>query len=228
MSEFMEKHAVSRIIGAPPGYVGYDEAGQLTEKIRRKPYSVVLFDEIEKAHPDVMNILLQILDDGHITDAQGRTVNFENTVIIMTTNAGSRTGNGVLGFGENTQEQSESKTMAALSEFLRPEFLNRVDEVITFRSLDREDFKKIAVIMLDELCGALRDRGYKAAYDDKAVGAVSENSFSEKYGARNMRRYIQTNIEDRIAEAVISAKSEVSLISVSAKDDLSDTIISCV
>ena len=228
MSEFMEKHAVSRIIGAPPGYVGYDEAGQLTEKIRRKPYSVVLFDEIEKAHPDVMNILLQILDDGHITDAQGRNVNFENTVIIMTTNAGSQIGNGVLGFGESRQEQNESKTMAALSEFLRPEFINRVDEVITFRSLDREDFKKIAVIMLDELCAALRDRGYKVAYDDKAVAAVSENSFSEKYGARNMRRYIQTNIEDRIAEAVIAAKSAVSLISVSASDDLRDMVISCV
>lgn len=230
MSEFMEKHAVSRIIGAPPGYVGYDEAGQLTEKIRRKPYSVVLFDEIEKAHPDVMNILLQILDDGHITDAQGRNVNFENTVIIMTTNAGSQLGGGVLGFGESRQEQSESRTMAALSEFLRPEFINRVDEIITFRSLDREDFKKIAVIMLDELCTALRDRDYKVAYDDKAVSAVAENSFSEKYGARNMRRYIQTNIEDRIAEAIISAGStaSVSLISVSAKDDLSDTVISCV
>lgn len=230
MSEFMEKHAVSRIIGAPPGYVGYDEAGQLTEKIRRKPYSVVLFDEIEKAHPDVMNILLQILDDGHITDAQGRSVNFENTVIIMTTNAGSQTGSGVLGFGNNKQELSESKTMAALSEFLRPEFINRVDEIITFRSLDRDDFRKIAVIMLDELCSALRERGYKVAYDEKAVAAVAENSFSEKYGARNMRRYIQTNIEDRIAEAVIAAKSaaSVSLISVSAKDDLSDMVISCV
>ena len=228
MSEFMEKHAVSRIIGAPPGYVGYDDAGQLTEKIRRKPYSVVLFDEIEKAHPDVMNILLQILDDGRVTDAQGRTVNFENTVIVMTTNAGSRGGSGVLGFGESAQAQSEEKTQAALSEFLRPEFINRVDEIITFRSLDKKDFEKIAVIMLNELSSALSSKGYKVAYDEKAVKAIAENSFSERFGARNMRRYIQTNVEDVIAERIIELKSKAALISISAKDGMSEMEITVV
>ena len=221
MSEFMEKHAVSRLIGSPPGYVGYDDAGQLTEKIRRKPYSVVLFDEIEKAHPDVMNILLQILDDGRITDAQGRTVNFENTVIVMTTNAGSRYGSGAIGFGEAGIRQQEDKTEQKLSEFLRPEFLNRVDEIITFRSLDKQDFAKIAVIMLDETCEALRSKGYKVSYDEKAPLAIAENSFSEKYGARNMRRYIQTEIEDVIADKIISSRSETALISIKGKPDLS-------
>ena len=221
MSEFMEKHAVSRLIGSPPGYVGYDDAGQLTEKIRRKPYSVVLFDEIEKAHPDVMNILLQILDDGQITDAQGRTVNFENTVIVMTTNAGSQYGSGAIGFGEAGIRQQEDKTEQKLSEFLRPEFLNRVDEIITFRSLDKQDFAKIAVIMLDETCEALRSKGYKVSYDEKAPLAIAENSFSEKYGARNMRRYIQTEIEDVIADKIISSRSETALISIKGKPDLS-------
>ncbi len=218
MSEFMEKHAVSRIIGAPPGYIGYDEAGQLTEKIRRKPYSVVLFDEIEKAHPEVMNILLQILDDGRITDAQGRTVNFENTVIVMTTNAGSRS-DGALGFGADKQTQSEEKTAQALSEFLRPEFINRVDEIITFRSLSKEDFEQIAVIMLDELAEALQMKDYKVKYDKKAVKTVAVNSYSEKFGARNMRRYIQTNIEDAIAQRIIELKSEAALISITADKD---------
>ncbi len=227
MSEFMEKHAVSRIIGAPPGYVGYDEAGQLTEKIRRKPYSVVLFDEIEKAHPDVMNILLQILDDGRITDAQGRNVNFENTVIVMTTNAGSSTGNGVLGFGGDSHSQSEDKTMTALSEFLRPEFINRVDEIITFRSLDVNDFEKIAAIMLDELRTALEYKGYKVEYDEKSVKAIAKNSFSDKFGARNMRRYIQANVEDKIAESVVSSKKRINLISISAEDDFSDIKVIC-
>ncbi len=217
MSEFMEKHAVSRIIGAPPGYVGYDDAGQLTEKIRRKPYSVVLFDEIEKAHPDVMNILLQILDDGRITDAQGRTVNFENTIIVMTTNAGSRV-SGALGFGQSLQSQNEAKTEQALSEFLRPEFLNRVDEIITFRALTKEDFEQIAVIMLDELKDALKAKGYKVSYDKKAAKTVAEKSFSERYGARNMRRYIQTEIEDEIAERIIELGG-ASLISVSAENE---------
>ena len=221
MSEFMEKHAVSRLIGSPPGYVGYDDAGQLTEKIRRKPYSVVLFDEIEKAHPDVLNILLQILDDGRITDAQGRTVNFENTVIVMTTNAGSQYGSGAIGFGEAGIRQQDDKTEQKLSEFLRPEFLNRVDEIITFRSLDRQDFAKIAVIMLDETCEALRSKGYKVSYDEKAPLAIAENSFSEKYGARNMRRYIQTEIEDVIADKIISSRSETALISIKGKPDLS-------
>ena len=228
MSEFMEKHAVSRIIGAPPGYVGYDEAGQLTEKIRRKPYSVVLFDEIEKAHPDVMNVLLQILDDGRITDAQGRTVNFENTVIVMTTNAGSQNRNGVLGFGESAQSQSEDKTEAALSEFLRPEFINRVDEIITFRSLDEKDFERIAVIMLDELREALASKGHRMAYDERAARAIARNSFSARFGARNMRRYIQTKVEDEIAERIIEAKASEALVSVSAEEDLSSMLIKVV
>ena len=228
MSEFMEKHSVSRIIGAPPGYVGYDEAGQLTEKIRRRPYSVVLFDEIEKAHPDVMNVLLQILDDGRITDAQGRTVSFENTVVIMTTNAGSQNGSGVMGFGENAQAQSESKTSAALSEFLRPEFINRVDEIITFRSLDEKDFEQIAVIMLDELKAALRLKGHSLAYDDGVVRAVAKNSFSVRFGARNMRRYIQTEIEDEIAEQIISRKAKEALISVTGNGETGAPLVKVV
>ena len=203
MSEFMEKESVSRIIGSPPGYVGYDDAGQLTEKIRRKPYSVVLFDEIEKAHPDVLNILLQILDDGRLTDAHGKTVNFENTVIVMTTNAGSDRVTGSIGFG-GSEDQREDATMKALSTFLRPEFINRVDEVITFRSLDREDFTRIARIMLDELTAALEEKALHLRYTDAAAALIAEKSFSAKYGARNMRRYIQRHVEDAIAEAVIA------------------------
>ncbi len=204
MSEFMEKHSVSRIIGAPPGYVGYDEAGQLTEKIRRRPYSVVLFDEIEKAHPDVLNILLQILDDGRITDAKGKTVNFENTVIVMTTNAGSDNSGSTVGFFGEDQELSESKTMKALSNFLRPEFINRVDEIITFRSLDEKDFEKIAIIMLEELKSALAEKNIIFKYSQPAVECIAKKSYSRKYGARNMRRYIQTNVEDPLAEIIIS------------------------
>ncbi len=204
MSEFMEKHSVSRIVGSPPGYVGYDDAGQLTEKIRRKPYSVVLFDEIEKAHPDVMNILLQILDDGRITDAQGRTVNFENTVIVMTTNAGSTGVSALAGFSTTLTERTSAKTEKALSEFLRPEFLNRVDEIITFRSLDVNDFGNIAKIMLGQLKDALSERGIKLEFTDEAAGYVARESFDTKYGARNMRRYIQKHIEDEIANNIIS------------------------
>ena len=204
MSEFMEKFSVSRIIGAPPGYVGYDEAGQLTEKIRRKPYSVILFDEIEKAHPDVMNILLQILDDGRITDAQGRTVNFENTVIVMTTNAGSTDTSSAAGFGGTRNEADAAKTEKALSSFLRPEFLNRVDEVIVFNRLTRENFTGIAKIMLNELADALSEKGIKFAYTDSAADFIAEKSFDEKYGARNMRRYIQREVEDIIADRLIS------------------------
>ena len=204
MSEFMEKHSVSRIIGAPPGYVGYDEAGQLTEKIRRRPYSVVLFDEIEKAHPDVLNILLQILDDGRITDARGKTVNFENTVIVMTTNAGSDRSNASIGFSTNDTEQSENATMKALSEFLRPEFINRVDEIITFRSLDENDFCRIAKIMLEELRTALVDKNITFKYSQSAVEYIAKNSYSRKYGARNMRRFIRSNVEDPIAEKIIA------------------------
>ena len=203
MSEFMEKESVSRIIGSPPGYVGYDDAGQLTEKIRRKPYSVVLFDEIEKAHPDVLNILLQILDDGRLTDAHGKTVNFENTVIVMTTNAGSDRQTASIGFG-NTEDMAEDATMKALSAFLRPEFLNRVDEVVTFRSLDQTDFTRIVRIMLGELADALSEKSLTLKYTDAAAALIAEKSFSAKYGARNMRRYIQRHVEDPIAEAVIA------------------------
>ena len=202
MSEFMEKESVSRLIGSPPGYVGYDDAGQLTEKIRRKPYSVVLFDEIEKAHPDVLNILLQILDDGRLTDAHGKTVNFENTIIVMTTNAGSEHRTASIGFSEEGVD--ESATMKALKSFLRPEFINRVDEVITFRSLDRGDFVAIARIMLDELAGALEERSLHFTYTDEAAEKIAGESYSETYGARNMRRYIQRNVEDPLAEAVIA------------------------
>jgi len=204
MSEFMEKHSVSRIIGAPPGYVGYDEAGQLTEKIRRRPYSVVLFDEIEKAHPDVLNILLQILDDGRITDAHGKTVNFENTILVMTTNAGSESSMTPIGYQKSTFEASKEKTERALSAFLRPEFINRVDEIITFRQLDIEDFKKIACIMLDELKATLEEKSIRLTYTEDAAALIAEKAFSIKYGARNLRRYIQTEVEDKLAEIIIS------------------------
>ena len=204
MSDFMEKHSVSRIIGAPPGYVGYDEAGQLTEKIRRRPYSIVLFDEIEKAHPDVLNILLQILDDGRITDARGKTVNFENTVIVMTTNAGSDHTAATAGFSTVENAGAEGKTQKALESFLRPEFLNRVDEIITFRSLDENDFVRIADIMLGELKTALAEKNMKLTYTDAALQLIADRSYSRKYGARNMRRYIQKEIEDRLAEMIIA------------------------
>ena len=204
MSEFMEKHSVSRIIGAPPGYVGYDEAGQLTEKIRRKPYSVILFDEIEKAHPDVLNILLQILDDGRITDAHGKTVNFENTVIVMTTNAGSENNTSMAGFAQSGEALAEAKTEKALSAFLRPEFINRVDEIITFRRLDESDFAKIAAIMLDELASVLSEKEIVLTYSDEALRLIAEKSFSAKFGARNMRRFIQTEVEDKLAEIIIA------------------------
>ncbi|MBE6534719.1 MAG: ATP-dependent Clp protease ATP-binding subunit, partial [Ruminococcaceae bacterium] len=203
MSEFMEKHSVSRIVGAPPGYVGYDEAGQLTEKIRRRPYSVVLFDEIEKAHPDVLNILLQVLDDGKITDAQGRQVNFENTVIIMTTNAGSESSSSISGFAEKRELKSKEKTEKALSSFLRPEFINRIDEIITFRHLDKEDFKKIAEIMLGKLRDHLADNGTKLYWNGDVLLHIANESYSEKYGARNMRRYIERQIDDKIASAIL-------------------------
>ncbi len=203
MSEFMEKHSVSRIIGAPPGYVGFDEAGQLTEKIRRRPYSVVLFDEIEKAHPDVMNILLQILDDGTVTDAHGKKINFENTVIIMTTNAGSETSSAISGFAASKEQQSEERTQRALSAFLRPEFLNRIDAVITFRHLSRKDFVSIASIQMKKLIQAVAERGVTLSVSEEALALIAEKSYSEKYGARNMRRYIQREVEDRLAELMI-------------------------
>ena len=208
MSEFMEKHAVSRLIGSPPGYVGYDDAGQLTEKIRRKPYSVILFDEIEKAHPDVLNILLQVLDDGRITDAHGRTVNFENCVIVMTTNAGSSTGTPPAGFGQSAHQAAQERTMRALSDFLRPEFINRVDEIITFRALDENDFATIARIMLEELRRSLSEKDILFTYTEQAARHIAHASFDRKYGARNMRRYIQTHVEDEIATRVISHYAE--------------------
>ena len=203
MSEFMEKHSVSRIVGAPPGYVGYDEAGQLTEKIRRRPYSVVLFDEIEKAHPDVLNILLQVLDDGKITDAQGRTVNFENTVIIMTTNAGSEGSSSIPGFAEKRELVAKDRTEKALSTFLRPEFINRIDEIITFRHLNRDDFVKIADIMLSKLREHFLDKGIKLMYDEGVLSHIANESYSEKYGARNMRRFIEREIEDKLANVIL-------------------------
>jgi len=204
MSEYMEKHTVSKLIGSPPGYVGYDDAGQLTEKIRRRPYSVVLFDEIEKAHPDVLNILLQILDDGRVTDARGVEVKFDNCIIVMTTNAGSSTGMNTTGFGATTDQISENRTEKALLDFLRPEFINRVDEIITFRSLDKEDFKKIATIMMSDLRTALESKGLSITWTDKAIECIAEKSFSVKFGARNMRRYITKNVEDVAAEKLIA------------------------
>ena len=205
MSEFMEKHSVSRIVGSPPGYVGYDEAGQLTEKIRRKPYSVVLFDEIEKAHPDVLNVLLQILDDGQITDAHGRKVNFENTVIVMTSNAGSDKAAGSVGFDKSAGDQGKERVMKALRDFLRPEFINRVDEVIYFHQLTEENFRDIARIMLDELKTSLADKGFGFMYDDGVVDVLVKKSYSAAYGARNLRRCIQKELEDPMANLIIDA-----------------------
>ena len=220
MSEFMEKHAVSRIIGSPPGYVGYDEAGQLTEKIRRRPYSVVLFDEIEKAHPDVMNILLQILDDGRITDAQGRTVNFENTVIIMTTNAGSDRRSGSLGFGQSLNDMGRERAMKALQEFLRPEFINRVDEIVYFHQLTEENFRGIAGLMLRELQNVMTERDIRFVWDDSVIDYLVKKSYSLQYGARNLRRCIQKDIEDAIAAEIIDRRrGQVSCISIAAEDD---------
>ena len=219
MSEFMEKHSVSRMIGAPPGYVGYDEAGQLTEKIRRHPYSVVLFDEIEKAHPDVLNILLQILDDGRITDASGKTVNFENTILVMTTNAGSDRTSSTIGFSEDAQKLAESKTEKALSAFLRPEFINRIDEIITFRSLDEKDFSHIASIMLGDLAKALKEREMNFTYTPAAAAHIAKESYSTKFGARNMRRYIQREVEDALAERIIAdRKHAITQIRLSVKE----------
>ena len=205
MSEYMEKHTVSKLIGSPPGYVGYDEAGQLTEQIRRRPYSVVLFDEIEKAHPDVMNILLQVLDDGRITDSQGRVANFENTVIVMTSNAGSEGGTGGMGFGRTQQDQVKEKTMKALQGFLRPEFLNRVDEIITFNHLSEENFLNIADIMMKELQTSLEDRGLTFTWDDSIRDYLVKKAYSVTYGARNLRRTIQRSLEDPISEAIIDS-----------------------
>ena len=219
MSEFMEKFSVSRIIGSPPGYVGYDEAGQLTEKIRRKPYSVVLFDEIEKAHPDVMNILLQILDDGRITDAQGRTVNFENTVIVMTTNAGSDKRTGSVGFNMSADEQGKEKAVKALNDFLRPEFINRVDEIIYFHRLTEENIRAIASLMLEDLRSAMAERGTALSWDESVIAYLAEKGYSAAYGARNLQRLIQKDVEDAIATEIIDhRKGAVSAVALTVSD----------
>ncbi|MBD5161229.1 MAG: ATP-dependent Clp protease ATP-binding subunit [Oscillibacter sp.] len=220
MSEFMEKHSVSRIIGSPPGYVGYDEAGQLTEKIRRKPYSVVLFDEIEKAHPDVLNVLLQILDDGQITDAHGRKVNFENTVIVMTSNAGSDRKEGTVGFNKTAGELDKDRAMKALQQFLRPEFINRVDEIVCFNKLSEEDFRPIARLMLDELRESMKEKGLTLAYDDALVAYLVKKSYSAAYGARNLRRTIQKEVEDQLALEIINSYDHpVTQLSVTAEEE---------
>ncbi len=219
MTEFMEKHSVSKLIGAPPGYVGYDEAGQLTEKIRRKPYSVVLFDEIEKAHPDVLNILLQVLDDGRITDAQGRTVNFENTIIIMTSNAGSESSENILGFGKTTATASKEKALKALSEFLRPEFLGRVDDIVVFRPLDKNDFVKIVKLMCDELKVSLNEKGIELDFSDNVYEYIAESVNTEKRGAREIRNVIRKEIEDNIVGMIIAKGAEnLSKLSIEIKD----------
>ena len=215
MSEFMEKHSVSKIIGSPPGYVGYDEAGQLTEKVRRRPYSVLLFDEIEKAHPDVLNILLQILDEGRITDAHGRTVNFENTVIVMTSNAGSERRESALGFAKTAADMNREKVMKALGEFLRPEFLSRIDEVVVFRPLDVEDYKKIAALMLNEYVGSLKEKGITLAYNQEVCAFLAEKSIHGQSGARDLRNNIRRMVEDKLAMLLVEqgegAISNVSL-----------------
>lgn len=208
MNEFMEKHSVSRIIGSPPGYVGYDEAGQLTEKVRRKPYSVVLFDEIEKAHPDVMNILLQILDEGKINDAQGRTVSFANTIIAMTSNAGSTDKSTGVGFNKTETDISKEKAMRGLKEFLRPEFLSRIDEVVVFNSLEKSSYEKIAKLMLDEMVSPLKERELTLDYSDEVLSLIADKSYSKKNGARDVRKVIRTNIEDKIAELIIDNPTE--------------------
>ena len=220
MSEFMEKHTVSKLIGSPPGYVGYDEAGQLTEKIRRRPYSVVLFDEIEKSHPDVLNVLLQVLDDGRITDAQGRQVNFENTIIVMTSNAGSEGRVGGMGFGKSENDMAKEKTMKALREFLRPEFINRVDEIISFNHLSQENFLGIADIMLEELKQSLANRGLSLIWDDQLRELLVKKAYSVTYGARNLRRTIQRELEDPISEKIIdSFDAPISTIQVTVEAD---------
>lgn len=205
MSEYMEKHTVARLIGSPPGYVGYDEAGQLTEKIRRRPYSVILMDEIEKAHPDVLNILLQILDDGRLTDAHGRVVNFENTVIIMTSNAGSGSKTTSLGFGKTASEQGREKAMKALEELMRPEFLNRIDEIVAFNQLTEADFSRIAGILLGDLAKNLAERDIRLTWDDSLTKYLVEKSYSLKFGARNLRRLIEKEVENALAARMIAS-----------------------
>jgi ATP-dependent Clp protease ATP-binding subunit ClpA len=215
----MEKHSVARMIGSPPGYVGYDEAGQLTEKVRRKPYSVILFDEIEKAHPDVMNILMQILDEGHIDDAQGRNINFENTIICMTSNAGSTDKSVGVGFNRTENEISRDKAMKGLRDFLRPEFISRIDEIVVFRQLEKEDFAHIAALMIDEMKEPLAEKNISVSYDDAALALIAEKSFGKPYGARDIRRVIRQDIEDKVAEMIITDSSSIDEIHISADGD---------
>ena len=220
MSEYMEKHSVSKLIGSPPGYVGFDEAGQLTEKVRRRPYSVVLFDEIEKAHPDVMNLLLQILDEGRINDSQGRSVSFENTVIVMTSNAGSADKDTGVGFNKTDNEIAQNKAMKALREFLRPEFLGRIDEIVVFNTLSEEDYAKIAALMLDEMRQPLEEKGIRLVYDEAATALIAKKSHGRKLGARDIRRVIRSEVEDKIAELIIdNGEGSISGISLSADGD---------
>ena len=220
MSEYMEKHSVSKIVGSPPGYVGYDEAGQLTEKVRRKPYSVVLFDEIEKAHPDVLNILLQILDEGRITDSHGRTVSFENTVIVMTSNAGSNVRSSAMGFNRTAEEAEKNRVMNALSEFLRPEFLGRVDEIVVFRALDENDYTRIAGLLLDEIKGPMQEKGILFCYDEDAARLIARKSFGDRSGGRAIRRTIRREVEDRIAELLVeSAGNPPAMLKITAEGD---------
>ena len=219
MTEYMEKHSVARMIGSPPGYVGYDEAGQLTEKVRRRPYSVILFDEIEKAHPDVMNILMQILDEGKVDDAHGRTVNFENTIICMTSNAGSTDKSVGVGFNRTENEISKDKAMKGLREFLRPEFISRIDEIVVFKPLTKEDFASIAALMLDEMKEPLAEKNITLTYTDASLRLIAEKSFGKPYGARDIRRVIRQEIEDKIAELIIEKASEISEIGVSTRGD---------
>ncbi len=219
MTEYMEKHSVARMIGSPPGYVGYDEAGQLTEKVRRKPYSVILFDEIEKAHPDVMNILMQILDEGKIDDAQGRTVSFENTIICMTSNAGSTDKSTGVGFNRTESEITKERAIKALREFLRPEFISRIDEIIVFKNLTKDDFKKIAALMLDEMKEPLAEKNIALTYDEAALGVIAEMSHGKPYGARDIRRVIRQEIEDKVANIIIDNNGEIASISISASNE---------
>ncbi len=219
MTEYMEKQSVARMIGSPPGYVGYDEAGQLTEKVRRKPYSVILFDEIEKAHPDVMNILMQILDEGRVNDAHGRSVNFENTIICMTSNAGSNDKSIGVGFNKTQTDITKEKTMKALKDFLRPEFISRVDEIITFRQLSKEDFAKIAGLMLSEMKSPLGEKNITLEYDEKALKAIADKSFGKSYNARDIRRVIRQEIEDAVAQIIIDKSPNVHGISITADEE---------
>ena len=219
MSEFMEKHSVSRLIGAPPGYVGYDEAGQLTEKVRRKPYSVILFDEIEKAHPDVLNVLLQILDDGRVTDAQGRTVNFENTIMVMTSNAGSEKAENLLGFGRKIEDATKEKALKALGEFLRPEFLSRVDEIVVFSPLSHDSLTKITALLLDELKQALMEKAIEFSYDDSVCSYIASKCDGAKSGARELRNIIRREIEDKVVDLIIDdTESKLTSINTTADD----------